>query len=31
MDSFQKLRNIKETFDDRLYQTDDFKHTKVTL
>lgn len=31
MDSFQKLRNIKETFDDRLYQTDDFKHTKGLL
>lgn len=31
MDSFQKLRNIKETFDDRLYQTDDFKNTKGLL
>lgn len=31
MDSFQKLHNIKEAFDDRLYQTEDFKITKGLL
>lgn len=31
MNSFQKLQNIKETFDDKLYQTDDFKITKGLL
>ena len=31
MNRFQKLQSIKETFDDKLYQTDDFKITKGLL
>lgn len=31
MNSFQKINDIKENFDDRLYQTDDFKNTKGLL
>lgn len=31
MDNFQKLHNIKESFDDSLYQTEDFKITKGLL
>lgn len=31
MINFQKIQNIKESFDDRLYQTDDFKMTKGLL
>jgi hypothetical protein len=31
MNRFHKLQNIKETFDDKLYQTDDFKITKGLL
>lgn len=31
MTKFQKIQDIKETFDDRLYQTDDFKMSKGLL
>ena len=31
MDSFQKIYNIREAFDDKLYQTEEFKITKGLL